>query len=63
MFDNQEQQKEKEKEKDREREDRIHYPNYDEVVTAGHRRQHKKSLSDCGEVPQQHQAVFGEVKE
>jgi hypothetical protein len=33
------------------REDRIHYPHYDEVVTS--RRQHKKSLSDCGDIPLQ----------
>lgn len=31
--------------------DRIHYPHYDEVVTG--RRQHKKSLSDCGDLPLQ----------
>jgi hypothetical protein len=38
------------------REDRIHYPHYDEVVTNRHARQHKKSLSDCGDLPLQTQA-------
>lgn len=43
------------------REDRIHYPHYDEVVT--NRRQHKKSLSDCGDIPLQIQAFEDRKKE
>lgn len=42
-----------EEEKEEEpREDRIHFPNYDDVNNR-HARQHKKSLSDCGDLPLQ----------
>lgn len=52
-----------EQEKSEVREDRIHYPHYDEVVTSRHARQHKKSLSDCGDLPLQIQAFEERKKE